>query len=182
MIESPLRRIARAFLLASLCATAILSVPAKEFLTEKEITRIQEATDVEKRVKIYLEAAALRLKTVEDRLYGRESKPGDPLEFFSIEEMLEGYYRILRSVMFNVDEAFQKPAAAGAKLGDALKHVKDSTEKGSKELQVLKKIVEEKKNEEAWNLIQKALEITEGARDGAETGLARFPQKSKPKR
>src|SRR5436309_2034687 len=125
MIESPLSRIARALLIASLCATAIPSVPAKEFLTEKEIIRIQEATDVEKRVKIYLEAAALRLKTVEDRLYGRESKPGDPLEFFSIEEMLEGYYRTLRSNMFNVDEAFQKPAGAGAKPGRRREQRKD---------------------------------------------------------
>ena len=136
---------------------------------------------MDKRVQVYLEAAALRLKTVEARLYGRESAPGDPLEFFSIEEMLEGYYRILRSVMFNVDEAFQKPAAAGDKLGDALKHLKDSTEKGSKELQILKKIAEEKKNEEAWNLIQKSLEITDGAHEGAETGLARFPGKPKSK-
>src|SRR5881396_827723 len=112
-----------------LCAAALLSVCAKEFLTDQEIMKIQDAADVEKRIKIYLEAAALRLKTVEDRLYGRESAPGDPLEFFSIEEMLDGYYRIVRSVMFNVDEAFQKPAAAGDKLGDALKHLKDSTEK-----------------------------------------------------
>ncbi len=182
MPRRALPRIIGTLVAGFLCAAALLSVHAKEFLTDQEILKIQDAADVEKRIKIYLEAAALRLKTVEDRLYGRESAPGDPLEFFSIEEMLDGYFRIVRSVMFNVDEAFQKPDVDRSKLSKALKNLKDSTEKSNKELQILKKIAEEKKNEEAWNLIQKALEITDGAHDGAEIGLARFPAKTKPKK
>src|SRR5438093_2478665 len=116
MPRRALSRIICTLIAGTLCAAAVLSVPAKEFLTDLEITKIQEAADVEKRIKIYLEAGALRLKTVEDRLYGRESAPGDPLEFFSIEEMLDGYFRIIRSVMFNVDEAFQKPDTDRSKL------------------------------------------------------------------
>ncbi len=181
MTDALYHGIARAFCFGFLSAASVLLVPAKEFLTEQEIAKIQEATDIDKRVKIYLEAAALRLKTVEDRLYGRESPAGDPLEFFSIEDMLDGYYRIIRSVMFNVDDAFQNATVDRAKLNKALKVLKDSTEKATKDLIILKKIAEEKKKEEAWDLIQRAQEITEGAHDGAETGLARFPGKSKPK-
>ena len=72
-------------------------------------------------------------------------------------------------------------SSCGGTKEKALKNLKDSTEKGAKELQILKKIAEEKKNEEAWNLIQKSLEITDGAHEGAETGLARFPGKPKSK-
>ena len=79
---------------------AVPSSLAKEFLTPDEIFKIQEAQEVEKRIKIYMDAAALRLKTAEERLQGKESVAGDPLEFFTVQEMLDGYNRIIRSVMF----------------------------------------------------------------------------------
>ncbi len=176
-----LQRIRLAVLACGISCIGVQLLPAKEFLTPKEIETIQEARELDKRVKLYLDAAALRLKTVEERFRGQESNPGDPLEFFGIEEMLEGYCRILRSVMFNVDDAFQNPASDRDKLSKALKNLKDTTEKASKDLQILKRLAEEKKNEEAWNLVGRGIEITGGAREGAETGLARFPGKSKPK-
>ncbi len=146
----------------------------KEFLTPKEIEKIQEAQEIDKRAKIYAEAAALRLKTAEDRLSGKESEPGDPFEFFTIEEMLDGYCRILRSLMFNLDDAFQKPAADKGKLRKALETLESGTKKAEKDLQVLKHLTEEKRLEEAWNLVGQALDITRGAREGAESGLARI--------
>jgi hypothetical protein len=85
---------------ASAIAVFLILIPAafstaKEFLTPQEIAKIQDAQEIDKRVKVYLEAAALRLKTISDRLAGKESVAGDPLEFFSLEDMLDGYYRIL---------------------------------------------------------------------------------------
>jgi hypothetical protein len=81
---------------------------AREFLTDKEIERIQDAQRIDMRVKIYMEAAELRLKTAEERLMGKEPIEGDPLEFFSPDDLLDAYYRILKSVMFNLDDAAQK--------------------------------------------------------------------------
>lgn len=154
---------------------------SKEFLTPKEIEKIQEAQEIEKRIKIYLEAASLRLKTCEDRLNGKEPVEGDPLEFYSVEEMLEGYYRIFTSVMHNLDEAAEKPGTDRSKLIKALKNLEESTEKASKDLAILKRMAEDGQREQVWNLVNRALEITKGARDGAEVGLSRFSEKPKPK-
>lgn len=150
-----------------------LGVVAKEFLTPAEIEKIGEAQEIDRRVKIYMEAAALRLKVAQDRLNGKESEPGDPLEFFSVEDMLEGYYRILRSVMFNLDDAAQKPGTDPGKFSKALKTLKDGTEKDARELEILKRMAEDRKLESVWNQVGRAAEITSGAHDGAELGLSR---------
>ena len=152
------------------------SAPAKEYLTPAEIEKIQDAQEIEPRVKIYLEAAALRLQAAEDRMNGKESAAGDPLEFFTVQDMLDGYYQIIRSVMMNLDQAYQKPRAGEKEnLGKALKNLKESTERAQKSLAILKKMAEEKKEEETWNLVNKAIDITDGAHEGAELGLLRQP-------
>jgi hypothetical protein len=147
---------------------------AKEFLTQKEIEKIQDAQVIDERVKIYLNAAELRLKTAEDRLVGKEPAEGDPLEFFTPEDMLDGYYRILRSVMMNLDDAFQKPGPNREKVEKALKTLKKATESAGKELAILKKIAEEKRKEKLWNLVNEAMDVTDGAHEGAEYGLSKL--------
>ena len=149
--------------------------PEKEFLTDKEIAKIQDAQEIDERIKIYLNAATLRLKTAEERLTGTEPEPGDPLEFFTPEDLIDGYYRIIRSVMFNLDEASQKPKGDWEKLGKALKSLKGTAESAGKELEILKKIAEEKQKEELWKLVNNAMDITNGAHEGAEYGLSKQP-------
>jgi hypothetical protein len=150
--------------------------PAKEFLTEKEIEQIQIAQEIHLRVKLYLEFAALRLKTAEERLSGKESEPGDPFEFFSPEEMVDGYYRILDSVMLNVDAEFQESDENEKdNLRKALKSLKGSTENALKLLEVLKKIAEEKQKETLWDMVNRAIDITRVAREGAQLGLSKYP-------
>jgi hypothetical protein len=149
--------------------------PRKEFLTDKEIEQIQDTQAVDARVKIYLEAAALRLKTAEDRLVGKESVAGDPLEFFAPEDMLEGYLGIIKSVMMNLDEAVEKPGPNQALVGKGLKALKSATEKAAVQLPILKKIAEEKRKEELWNLVNDAIELTDAANEGAKYGLTKHP-------
>jgi hypothetical protein len=177
---------------------------AKEFLTDKEIDQIRENQDIDARVKIYMEAAALRLKTAEERLNGKESEPGDPLEFFTPEDMLDAYYRILKSVMANIDDAANPDKASSLRdraladdcgyncgsnrkqvtksdmLRKALKNLKSETEKNAAQLEVLKKIAEQKNKEELWNLVNNAIEINTGAREGAEYGLSKQPSQPSP--
>ena len=88
----------------------------------------------------------------------------------------------MRSVMFNLDEAAERPSTDRGKLNKALKDLKDGAEKAAKNLAIIKKIAEEKKDEPVWNLANQGLQIAEGARDGAETGLERFPVKAKSKK
>jgi hypothetical protein len=157
------------------------AMPDKEYLTPKEIEQIQDAQEIEKRVKIYMDAASLRLRRAEERLSGKETPPDDPFEFFSVEDMLEGYYRIFRSVMMILDDAFQKPGTDKLILGKALKNLKDITEKAEKELAALKKTAEDKRLEEVWNLVNKDIDITAGALEGAQQGLSSLPAPPKKK-
>jgi hypothetical protein len=148
--------------------------PEKEFLTDKEIAAIQDAQAIDVRVLIYMDAAKLRLKAAEDRWVGKESPEGDPLEFFTPEDMLDGYNRILKSVMTNLDAAFRQGVPEQEKVRRALKTLKESTEAMSRELEILKKLTEEKKKEESWNLTNQAIEITQNAHAGAEYGLSKL--------
>jgi hypothetical protein len=154
---------------------------SKEYLTEDEITKIQDAQEIDLRTKLYMQAAALRLKVAEARLNGKESAPDDPMEFFSAEDMLDGYYQIVRSVMTNLDDAYQKPGGDRAKIVKALKNLKESTERAIGDLEIIKAIAEEKKLEDAWNLTNQALDIARGAHEGAELGLAGQPPDEKEK-
>jgi hypothetical protein len=177
--------LAAAAVLVSCVASPVKAAPQKEFLTDKEITKIQDAQEIEKRVRIYLEAAALRLKTAEERLNGTESQEGDPLEFFTVEDMLDGYFRIIRAVMLNLDEASNKPGTDPAKLTKALKDLKNTAENSTKQLEALKKTAEDKRLEKVWNLVSQAIDISNGAREGATMSLAGRPTepvKGKPKK
>lgn len=159
----------------ALAVTAAGTPQVKEYLTPKEIERIQDAQEIDERVKIYMEVAELRLKTAEERLTGKESQPGDPLEFFSVEDLLDGYYSCLHSVMINLDDVFGKPGANTEKLKKALKSLQGTAGRAEKDLAVLKKLAEEKRLEAVWNRVNQSLDITRGARDGADLGLSRLP-------
>lgn len=152
---------------------------AKEFLTDKEIEKIQDNQEIDKRTKIYLEAAQLRLKTAEERLNGKESVAGEPLEFFSVEDLIEGYFFIFRSIMLNLDGAVQNPGTDRDKLEKALKALKEDTGKRAKDLEILKTMAEDRKMEELWNLISRAIDVTTGAREGSELGLSQFSSSKK---
>ena len=170
------------FILGCLLPYASMSFE-KDFLTDKEIETIQLNQEIHLRVKSYLEFAAARLKAAEDRLNGIEPVALDPFELMMPEEMLDGYYRILRSVMMNLDDAYQNPdPRVRPKVRQALKALKSSTEKSLTQLEILKKIAEEKKNEGLWESVNKAIDVTNGAHEGAELGLAKDPEPSSKKK
>ncbi len=168
-------------LLGNLQASAQQKTGSKEYLTEDEITKIQDAQEIDLRTKLYMQAAALRLKIAEERLNGKESAPGDPMEFFSVADMLEGFYQIIRSVMITLDDAYQKPGSDRAKIVKALKSLREGTERALKDLEIIKTIAEEKKLEDVWNTTNQALDIARGAHEGAGLGLAGQPPEAKEK-
>lgn len=177
--RNSLTKIVSRLILAFACACAAgaaSGAPRKEFLTEKEIDLIQTNREIHRRVKLYLEFAEARLKAAEERLSGKESEPGDPFEFFTPEDMLDGYYRILESVMINLEDAYQKAdRIEKPKVQKALKNLKQSTESAINQLEILKKIAEEKDKEQLWNLVNKAIDISKGAHEGAVSGITEEP-------
>ncbi len=151
---------------------SVLSSPDGDFLTAEEIDKIQDAQEIERRIEIYLEAAALRLKKAAERLSGVEPQEGDELEFFTVEDMLDSYYRILRSVMLNLDDVYQKPNKDLNQFEKALKKTKKTAENAAPELESLKKTAEEQKKEQVWRLVNRAIDLTKGVQDGVEQGLS----------
>jgi hypothetical protein len=182
LVEAPMpdkmcRFLWRVCALTCLVGAPLIAAQAKEFLTPLEIEKIQEAQEIDQRIKVYMEAAELRLRTAEDRLGGKESTPGDPMEFFSVEEMIDGYYAIIRSAMYNLDDAVKKPSTDKTKFYKALKNLEESTERAVKELAILKKAAEEKQKEELWDLVNRAMDIAHGAHEGAQKALERASSK-----
>ncbi len=163
------------FIIATAAGNTLAAHPSKEFLTKNEIELIQDAQEIDARVKVYLDAARLRLKVARERLSGKEPEQGDPFELFSLEDLLDGYYRILQSVMLNLDDAFQKPGPNRGKVRSALKNLKKTSENAATELESLKKLAEKQQREQLWNLLNQAIEINRAALEGAQLGLSSLP-------
>ena len=151
---------------------------ARDFLTDQEIGLMQNVQSIDKRTGVYMDAAALRLQTVGDRFEGKASGPGDALEFYSHEEMLEDYYKILEHVMIVVGEAFDEPRRReNINIKKALQHLKSEMPRNLDKLATLKRRAEEKKKEELWNRVNSAIDISDGVRDGADEGLSRIARR-----
>jgi hypothetical protein len=158
------------------CSPAVSAVyQRKEILTPAEIKKIQDTPEIDERIKIYLEAAKMRLSATEDRLNGKEAEEGDPLEFFTVEDMLDGFYRIYQSVMTNLDDAAQRGALGREQLAKTLKNLKSTCESNRKHLDILKKMAEEKKLEKVWDRVNAAIDINNGALEGASSALGQQP-------
>jgi len=145
---------------------------ARDFLTEQEIALMRKNQDIDKRTGIFMNAAALRLNTVLDRFEGIESKPGDALEFFSQEEMLDDYYKIIEHVMLVVRDAFESPRRReNVNIKKALQTLKSESPQYLEKLAALKIFAGEKQKKNLLNRLSQAIDITEGLLEGAEDGL-----------
>ncbi|MDR1728507.1 MAG: hypothetical protein LBT74_11400 [Acidobacteriota bacterium] len=151
---------------------------ARDFLTEAEAVLMQNVRSIDKRTGVYMDAAALRLATALDRFEGRESAPGDALEFYSQEEMLDDYREILEHVMIVVGEAFDEPRRReNVNIKRALKNLKSEMLRDKARLETLKGLAVERRREELRERVNRALDVTGGVLDGADEGLARIAER-----
>ncbi len=162
----------RIILIAAVLISTASRGHAAEFLMDKELEKLREAQRIDLRVNVYSKAAELRLKTAKERLSGKEPVEGDPMELLAPEDMLDAYYQIINSVMFNVDDAIDRRGADKNKIKSALKTLKKAAEKSLKDLEVLRGAAEKKGKEELWNRVMRAIEITEMLQQGVEYGLS----------
>lgn len=161
-----------AAILAAGTLTRAFGYRDREFLTEAEIDGIRKNQEIDSRVKFYLAAASLRLASAEARLAGEETLPGDSLEYLTPEDMLDGYHRILTSIMFNLDDASRKIPADRSGIRKALKRLRDKMKEFIPRLQSMAKRAEDKKETGLKRLLEKAVEISDGALEGAEEALS----------
>ena len=153
---------------------------ARDFLTDQEIKRMQVTQDIARRTDIYMDAASLRLRTAQGRFEGKESEPGDAMEFFSQEDMLDDYLRIMERVMLIVGDAFESPRRReNVDIKKALKTLKSEGAGNLKRLSALKKLAEEKLKKDLLNRVSRAINITEGILDGAEEGLSLLAERER---
>jgi hypothetical protein len=146
---------------------------ARDFLTDKEIELIQDTQSIATRTHIYMEAAALRLKTAQDKLSSKEYEAGDPMELLTPEDVIDDYRKILRSVQLNVQYAFEAPKRKGNESAEkALQTLKEEMEKALKELDVLWKMAEEKHRETLSDRISEVTETSNDLLDDAKEKLA----------
>ena len=156
---------------------------ARDFLTVREIARLQNTQDIDKRTKIYMEAASLRLSTAQERFDGKESEPGDAMEFFSREDMLDDYYKIMDRVMLIVDDAFESPRRReNINIKKALQTLKSESTENLKKLFALKKLADEERKKELLDRVNQAIDITGGVLDGAEEGLSILAERERKDR
>lgn len=158
-------------LILSGLTTGIIPAKTREFLTEEEITLIQIKQRIDPRIKAYLEFASMRLKSAESRLLGEETEPGDPLEYLTPEDMLDGYYQIMNSVMLNLQDAHEGIREDTNSIRKALKELRKRTEESLRRLEFLKRLAQDREDKELLRLIGRAEEITKGAHEGAAHAL-----------
>lgn len=169
MKSAPLRLIAAMLLFGSF--SAAFALPVRDYLTEEEIDAIQRNQEIDPRVKLYLKAASLRLTSAEARLAGQETEPGDPMEYFTPEGMLDAYYHILNSVMLNLEDAVEKFPPDRGGIRKALKHLQSVIKKDLPKLENLKRMAAAKEETELVRLILRAIDISTVALEGAEEAL-----------
>ena len=141
---------------------------------------MQNNQDIDRRTNIYMEAATLRLRTAQERFDGKESNPGDAMEFYSQEDMLDDYYKIMERVMLIIDDAFESPRRReNINIKRALNTLKSESSGNIERLLALMKLAEEKQKDDLWKRLGRAVDITEGILDGADEGLSQIAEREK---
>jgi hypothetical protein len=172
--------VAMSAVFALLFSMALPGAWARDFLTKQEITRLQNTQDIDRRTRIYMDAAALRLRAAQDRIEGKEPKPGDAMEFLNQEDMLDDYYKIMDRLILIIDDAFGSPRRReNINIKRALNTLKSESSGNLKRLLALMKLAEEKKKEDLRNRVGRAVYITGGILDGADEGLSQLAEREK---
>jgi hypothetical protein len=141
---------------------------------------MQNTQDIDRRTVIYMDAAILRLNSALDRFEGKESVPGDAMEFFSQEDMLDDYCKIMDRVMLVVGDAFESPRRReNINIKKALNTLKSESPNNLKKLAALMKHAEEKQKKDLWIRVSQAIDITRGVLDGSEEGLSILAEREK---
>jgi len=141
--------------------------------TEEEYTRIQYAQELVKRVDAFLKIAESRLDEIDRRRKGQEwdKKEPNPLELYTYEDLLHGYYRAVEGIMTNIDSRARSGAEEEKNIRKSLKKLDEKIDGFMTRLQDLESLVRESMDERLYKKYTAALRSSEIARKGAHLGL-----------
>lgn len=141
--------------------------------TEEEFLKVQEAQELEKRVKVLLEIAEARFEEIDRRRKGLEWKEEEPnpLEFHTYEEMLFAYTRALDAIMANIDEKAEMGTAPEKEIRKALEELEKKVSKFIPRLEELEELIRSQRDEALADQYLEALRTSDIALKGALYGL-----------
>ena len=141
--------------------------------TDEEHSDVQDAQELKKRVKVFLEIAEARLKEIDRRLQKQEwdKKKANPLEFYTYPQLVRAYHRALRSSMINIDEKARHRLASEKDIKKVLESLNGKMQGFIPRLEPLRQVALDLQDEDFFLEWREAWKATHNALKGSQFGL-----------
>jgi len=141
--------------------------------TELEFEEIRDAQKIVDRVKVFLELAESRLIEIERRRSGAEweEEEPNPLEFYTVAQMVHAYQRSIEAIMINIDERVKYGTSKEKDIRKSLKLLNAKILDFLPRLEPIQQSAIDTKDEELYLEYKKAKKSSDTARKGSQMGL-----------
>jgi len=148
-------------------------VQSRDRFTDEEFGKLQLNQELEKRVEVFLGIAEARLKEIQKRMKGGERKEEEdnPLEFHTYWDMVHAYRRAIDGIMINIDEKAIYKTASEKDIRKSLEKLNKKIQEFIPQLEPIKQLAIERKDEALYRELEKAQEISVVAQKGSLYGL-----------
>ncbi len=159
--------------------------PRDDRFTEEELEKLRYFQDLNKRVDVFLKIAESRLDEIHRRMTGSEyaspdekkkkkkskkdEEESNPLEFFTYWDMVRAYERAIDGITVNIDDKHK--FVEEGKLKKVMKKLNKQVQKYIPRLEPVKQLALDRKDEELYKAVGKAVEISEIALKGSQMFL-----------
>jgi hypothetical protein len=174
--------------LVSFLLTAILvaqfsaqALQIQEWMTPAEIEKFRDEQDLAKRTGLYMNAAKLRLEQAAERLSGKNSAEGDPLEFHSVTDLIWGCRSAIRAAMLGIQDQVTYKKAESVEVIKALKELKSTTEGLLPELERVQKLALEKRDEALYKAVKECAQYADSAARGSKDAIEKMKKEDRAK-
>lgn len=149
--------------------------PHGDQFTEDELDKIRFNQELKKRVEIFLKIAESRMKEIDKRLqpgYKGDSKEEDnPLQFYTLADMVHAYERAIDAIMTNIDEKYKYKQASEKDIHKSLKKLNKKINEFIPKLDPIKQHAVKIRDEVLYRETLKAMKTSDIAKKGSELGL-----------
>ena len=147
---------------------------AQDWLTPLELEKLRETEGGDKRIAFFMKAVKLRMDAVTERLHGKSTKPGDPLEFFSLTDLVSGCFQALRASMTDIQDQIQYKHLRGPELTNGLKALKTGAKVLQPFFQFMQKTAQEKEEPQLYKVAKEGLEYADSAIRGVDKAMKKY--------
>jgi hypothetical protein len=170
----PRLRIGFIFLAAAAGLSFCARIHAQDWLTPLELEKFRETEGGDKRIVFYMKAAKMRMDAAALRLQSKSSKPGDPLEFFSLSDLTGGCFQALRSSMVDIQDQIQYKHVRGPELVTGLKSLSAGAKAMQPFFQNIQKVAVEKQDPALYKTAKEGWEYCDSAIRGIEKAMKKY--------